>query len=114
MYGKVHNKYDYSKSVHGQIVEGKYEVAFYDCYDAKDILKGLGYKWDSATHCWKVECAAEQIGNIVAETVVKINLPRGEFRQLLYSLESVKGIDWNSVQWTDADHAAMLNDHYKK
>lgn len=112
MYGRIYNKRDYSESVHGTIIKGKYEIQMRDCYEAKEQLKELGYKWNACAHAWCLTCKVEEIGNAIADVVVKVNLPKSEYKQMLMHMCSIE-IDMSAITMDDK-HKAMLAAHYAK
>ena len=112
MFGRINNKRDYSKSVNGTVIEDLYEIQIGDCYAVKEQLKELGYKWNACESAWCLPCKDNEIGNAIAEVVVKINLPMSEYQQMLISMAQTD-IDVSVVSMDDA-HTAMITEHYTK
>ena len=110
MFGRVKNKRDFSKDVHGVIVNDQYEIQMNDCYNCKELLKEMGYKWNSIVHAWCLTCKVEEIGNAIAEVVIKTNLPLGEYRQMVLHMTDID-IDMSKVSM-DEEHTQMISAHY--
>lgn len=112
MYGRVYNKQDNSKAVNGPIIKGEYVIQMMDCYAVKEQLKELGYKWNPNAGAWCLTCKTEELGNAIAEVVVKVNLPIREYKQMIAMMCNIE-IDWSAVS-LDAEHIKMIENHYKK